>query len=156
LSLRATVELGVVATLGIAQTACGSVGHSSDDECPWHPDGYLEKETELPFTWDLPADSEPLLTVSTARLPGPVRRWDVHLTPVEDGWMFDLHGARSNIFVGTPKEPCEGTFGWEMTLELPGRAPWGPLPLPPPIEWETVHACPWDDDANCLEIGLFR
>ncbi len=147
-------ELALVVGLVVAQTAC-AFGHTYDDGCPRHPDGYLEFARERPLTWKLPDGAEPVLTVWTERVPGPVRRWDVDLMAVEGGWMFDLHGPRSNIYVGTPNRPCATRFDWEMTLGLPGREPWGPIPLPPLHEWSTVHVCPWDDEDNCLEVGIF-
>ncbi len=153
MNVRALVVLGaVVAGMMATQTAC-TFGHS--DPCPWNPTAYVGRGGEAPFTWELPVGVDPVFTVNMTRLPGPSRQHDIVLLPVDGGWVFDYAAGVPWAYFAAPPEPCEGTFEWQMTFGLPGRGDSEAVELPSAIDYEPEVVCPWDDEDNCLEVGIY-
>jgi hypothetical protein len=143
----------IAAMLGAMQTAC-AFGHS--DPCPWNPTARVSSINHDPFTWELPRDEDPVFTVRMTRLPGPTGIKHVTLLPVDDGWVFDYGDGVPWAYFGTPPEPCSGEFGWQMSFGLPGRAESEPVRLPAALDYaEPEVVCPWDDEDNCLEVGIY-
>jgi hypothetical protein len=81
----------------------------------------------------------------------------VTLLPVDDGWVFDYGDGRTLGRTSAPhRNPVRVSSGGRCRSDCPvvrSRSPCGSLP---PLDYaEPEVVCPWDDEDNCLEVGIY-